>query len=162
MLNILADSASVVLFHCVPASVISYMNNDWPTSCLGGQSFRLLAMRSRVRFPVLRWEIFLGGEDPHSDHGLGSLYNLGLRFLLVLHAHTHHHSHHRGNVTEPYGRPNLRSRLHFGHNQEGDHDVYMDMWWHWKKKGVTTMREMRFIRTMTLRVCAWFQASAAM
>jgi hypothetical protein len=28
-------------------------------------------------------------------------------------------SHHRGKVTAPYGRPNLRSRLHFGHNQEG-------------------------------------------
>jgi hypothetical protein len=62
----------------------------------------------------------LAGEDPHDDHGLSSLYNLGLRPLLVLHAHTYHnHSHHRGNVTAPYGRPNLRSRLHFGHNQEG-------------------------------------------
>jgi hypothetical protein len=39
--------------------------------------------------------------------------------LLVLHAHTYRHSHHRGNVTAPDGRPSLRSRLHFGHNQEG-------------------------------------------
>jgi hypothetical protein len=31
----------------------------------------------------------------------------------------YHHSHHRGNVTAPYGRPNFRSRLHFGHKQEG-------------------------------------------
>jgi hypothetical protein len=23
-----------------------------------------------------------------------------------------------------HGRPNLRSRLHFGHNQEGDHEVH--------------------------------------
>jgi hypothetical protein len=28
-------------------------------------------------------------------------------------------SHHRGNGTAPYGRPKLRSRLHFGHNQVG-------------------------------------------
>ena len=26
----------------------------------------------RVRFPVLPWEFFLVGEDPHGDHGLGS------------------------------------------------------------------------------------------
>jgi hypothetical protein len=33
----------------------------------------LLAMRSRVGFPVLPWELSLAGKDPHSDHGLGSL-----------------------------------------------------------------------------------------
>jgi hypothetical protein len=62
-------------------------------------------MRSRVRFPVLPWEFSLTGRDSHSDHGLGSLLNLGLRSLLVLYAHTYHHSHHRGNVSVPYGRP---------------------------------------------------------
>jgi hypothetical protein len=96
-----------------------------PASWPGGQNFRLLAMRSWVRFPVLPWEFSLADEDPHSDHGLGSLQNSGLRPLLVLHAHTYHHSHHRGNVTAPYGRPNLRSRLHFGHNQEwGPRSLY--------------------------------------
>jgi hypothetical protein len=50
----------------------------------GGQSFRLLTMRSRVRFPVVPWEFFLAGEDPHSDHGLGSLYNLGLTLSLLM------------------------------------------------------------------------------
>jgi hypothetical protein len=30
-------------------------------------------MSSRVRFPVLPWGLFLEGEDPHGDHGLGSL-----------------------------------------------------------------------------------------
>src|SRR5215467_7370997 len=30
-------------------------------------------MRSRVRFPVLPRGFFLEGEDPHGDHGLGSL-----------------------------------------------------------------------------------------
>jgi hypothetical protein len=29
------------------------------------------------------------------------------------------YSYHRGNVTAPYGRPKRRSRLHFGHNQDG-------------------------------------------
>jgi hypothetical protein len=33
-------------------------------------------MRSRVRFPVLPWGSFLEGEDPHGDHGLGSLVQL--------------------------------------------------------------------------------------
>jgi hypothetical protein len=70
-------------------------------------------MKFRVPFPFLPWEFSLAGKDPHS------LYNLGLRPLLVLHVHTYHHSHHRGNVTAPYGSPNLRSRLNFRHNQEG-------------------------------------------
>jgi len=31
----------------------------------------------------------------------------------------YHHSHNRDNATAPHGRPNLRSRLHFCHAQEG-------------------------------------------
>jgi len=31
----------------------------------------------------------------------------------------YHHSHPRDNVTAPHGRPNLRSRLHCCHAQEG-------------------------------------------
>jgi hypothetical protein len=42
-------------------------------------------MRSRVRFPVLPWGFFLEGEDSFGDHGLGSLVEIGLRPLLVLH-----------------------------------------------------------------------------
>jgi hypothetical protein len=92
----------------------------WPASWLDGRTCWLLAMRSRIPFPVLPWEFSLIAEDPHSDHGLGSLYNLGLSSLPVLLAHTyHHHSHHRGNLTPLYGRSNLRSRLHFAHYQEG-------------------------------------------
>jgi hypothetical protein len=34
-----------------------------PASWSSGQSFWLLIMRSRVRFPVLPWEFFLEGED---------------------------------------------------------------------------------------------------
>jgi hypothetical protein len=44
-------------------------------------------MRSRVRFPVLPWEFFLEGGDSLGDHGLGSLVELRLRPLLVLHIH---------------------------------------------------------------------------
>jgi hypothetical protein len=52
------------------------------------------------------------------------LEKLGLRPLLVLHVYTyHHHSHHRGNVTAPYGCPNLKSWIHFGHNQEGGRKI---------------------------------------
>jgi hypothetical protein len=52
---------------------------------------------------------------------------------MVLHAHIYHNSYLRSNITAPYGRPNLRIRLHLGHNQEGGHEVYMGMWWLWKK-----------------------------
>jgi hypothetical protein len=76
-------------------------------------------MRCRVRFPVLPWEFSHIQEDLHSDHGLGSLYNLGVRPLLVLHAHTYHHSHHRGNVTASYRLPKLGSQLHFVTTRRG-------------------------------------------
>jgi len=31
-------------------------------------------------------------------------------------------AHHRDNVVAPHGRPSLTSRLHFSHNQEGNHE----------------------------------------
>ena len=34
-------------------------------------------------------------------------------------SYTYHHSHQWGNVAAPHGRPNLRRRLHYRHNQEG-------------------------------------------
>jgi hypothetical protein len=44
---------------------------------------------------------------------------------VVIHAHIYHHSHHRDNLTAPYGRSNLRSRVHIGHNQErGPRSLY--------------------------------------
>jgi hypothetical protein len=36
----------------------------------------LLSYMSRVRFPVLQCGFFLEREDPHGDHGLGSLVEL--------------------------------------------------------------------------------------
>jgi hypothetical protein len=58
-----------------------------PASWSSGQSFGLLIMRSRDRFPALPWGFFLEGEDSHADHGLGSSVELRLRPLLVLHIH---------------------------------------------------------------------------
>jgi hypothetical protein len=53
-------------------NVIYNIVSKWPASWSSGQSFWLHIIRSRVRFPVLPWEIFLEGEDSHGDHGLGS------------------------------------------------------------------------------------------
>jgi hypothetical protein len=100
-----------VLWRSIKITVKTFLH--WPASWLCGQNFWLLAMRSRVRFPVLPWKFSFTGEDPHSDHGLGGLQNLGLRPLLVLDAHTYHHSHHRGNVTAPYGRPKPQKSVTF-------------------------------------------------
>jgi hypothetical protein len=44
-----------------------------PASWSSGQSFWLLIVRSRVRFPALPWEFFPEGEDSRGDHGLGRL-----------------------------------------------------------------------------------------
>jgi hypothetical protein len=49
-----------------------------PASWCSGQSFWLLIMSSRVRFPFLSSGFFLEGEDSRGDHGLGSL--VALRF----------------------------------------------------------------------------------
>jgi hypothetical protein len=59
----------------------------WPALWSSGQSFWLLIMRSRVQFLALPWRFFLEGEDSHGYHGLGSLVELRLRPLLVLHIH---------------------------------------------------------------------------
>jgi hypothetical protein len=48
----------------------------WPALWSSGQSFWLVIIRSRVRFPVLLWGVFIEGEDSHGDHGLGSLVEL--------------------------------------------------------------------------------------
>jgi hypothetical protein len=50
------------------------------------------------------------------------LIDLDLRNLLASHFPVYHPSHHRDNVTAPHGLPNVRSRLHFRHSQEGEHE----------------------------------------
>jgi hypothetical protein len=74
-----------LFFYCwrsskTPTSIVPH---GWPASWSSDQSFWLLIMRSRVRFPVLLWEIFLEGEDPHGDHGLGSLVELRYKVWVV-------------------------------------------------------------------------------
>jgi hypothetical protein len=89
-----------------------------PASWFSVQSFWLLIMRSRVRFPVLPWGFFLEREDSHGDHGLGSLAER--RFKTSWYSiFVYHHPPHRDNVTAPHERPKLSSRLHFGYNREG-------------------------------------------
>ena len=62
--------------------------------------------------------IFLEGEDFRGDHCLGRL----VEFRFKAPPGTISSSpltHRRDNVTAPHGRPNLRSRLHLCHAQEG-------------------------------------------
>jgi hypothetical protein len=92
----------------------------WPVSWSSGQSFWLLIMRYRVRLPLLPWGFFLEREDFHGDHGLGSLVELRFKAPPRTSYSYHHHPPHRNNVPTPHGRPNLKSRLHFGHNREGE------------------------------------------
>ena len=63
--------------------------------------------------------IFPEGEDSVGDHGLGRLVEFRFKGPPGTTSSYITHSHHRDNVTAPYGRPNLRSRLHCCHAQEG-------------------------------------------
>jgi hypothetical protein len=71
VLNILLSN---IMSFCILFSLITRR-----ASLSSGQSFWLLVMRSRVRFPILPWGFFLEGEDSHGDHGLGSLVELRLK-----------------------------------------------------------------------------------
>jgi hypothetical protein len=86
---------------------------------------------SRVRFPVLTWGFFLEGEDSHGDHGLGSLVELRLRPLLVLHISPSTSSGERNCVlwaSQPQKSVTLAP-------QQGGETTksIRDMWWLWKK-----------------------------
>jgi len=63
--------------------------------------------------------IFPEEEDSCGDHGLGRLVEFTFKGPPGATSSYYHHSHHRDNVTAPHGRPNLRSRLHSCHAQEG-------------------------------------------
>jgi hypothetical protein len=68
------DTATLLKLKKLECSVLYIVNFcRRPASWSSGQSFWLLIMRSRTRFPVLPWGFFLEGEDPHGDHGLSSL-----------------------------------------------------------------------------------------
>ena len=70
-----------------------------------------------VSIPGSTVRIFPEGEDSRGDHGLGRLAEFeGPSWHYIL---LYHHSRHRDNATAPHGRPNLESRLHCCHAQEG-------------------------------------------
>jgi hypothetical protein len=124
----------IYMYVCVCLSVqISYQTPiiflysiNWlgPSSWLGGQSFWLLNMRSRVRFPVLPWEFSLAGEDPHSDHGtprshITSFTSSGQRNRALWAPHPH-----KSVTLRPQpGRGTTKS-------------VWTDMWLHWGNKSI--------------------------
>jgi hypothetical protein len=94
------------------------------------EGFLTLTTKLSLTILVAWWSELLtanhevSGSIPGSAVGIfpcsGRSPHLDIRPLLVHHAHTYnHHPHHRGNVTAPYRRPKLRSRLHFGHNPAG-------------------------------------------
>jgi hypothetical protein len=78
-------------------------------------------MRSRVQFSVLPWGFFLEGEDPHGDHGLGSLVEFKFKGPSWYFIFIYHHPPHRDNVTAPHGRLNLITSATTG---RGDHEVH--------------------------------------
>ena len=63
--------------------------------------------------------IFPEGKDSRGDHNLGRSVDVRFKGPPGTPSSYNHHSHHRDNVTAPHGRPNLRSRLHCCHAQEG-------------------------------------------
>jgi hypothetical protein len=69
----------ILILSKMPVNTIGHSNHAFYCdifyhlfSWSSGQSFWLLIVRSRVRFPALPWGFFLEGEDSHGDHSLGS------------------------------------------------------------------------------------------
>src|SRR5215475_16140493 len=91
-------------------------------------------MRSRVQFPVLPWGFFLEGEDSHGDHGLGSLVELRLRTLLVLHIHISPSTLSGQRTCASWAsQPQKSVTLRPQPGGETTKSI-RDMWWHWKKE----------------------------
>jgi hypothetical protein len=90
-------------------------------------------MRSRVRFPALKWGIFLEGEDSHGDHGLGSLVELTLRPLLILHIHVSP-STSLGQRNSAFWASQPQKSVTLRPQPGGETTKSIrDMWWHWEK-----------------------------
>jgi hypothetical protein len=106
----------------------------WPASWSSGQSFWQLIMTSRIRFPALPWGFFLEGEDSHGDHDLGSLAELRLTPLLVLHIHiSPSTSSGQRNCALWASQPQKSVTLRPQPREETTKSV-REMWWHWEKK----------------------------
>jgi hypothetical protein len=90
-------------------------------------------MRSRIRFSAVPWGFFLEGDDYHGNHGLGSLVELRLRPLLVLHIHiSPSTSSGQRNCASWASQPQTLVTLR---PQPGGETTKSerDMWWHWGK-----------------------------
>jgi hypothetical protein len=119
---------------------VTYINPSRPATWSIGQSFWLMIMRSRVRFPVLAWGFSLEGEDSHGDHGLGSLVELRLRSVLVLLIHV--------SPTTSSGQRSCASwafppqKLVTLQPQRGGVTTksIRDMWWYWRKTKTLTLQ----------------------
>jgi hypothetical protein len=115
------------------ANYLTHQFQHGAASWSSGQIFWLLTMRSRVRFPALTWAFFLEGEDPHGDHGLGSLVELKLRPLLALHTHVTPPSTSSGQcnraswASQPQRSVTLRPQPGGGTTKS-----IRDMWWRWR------------------------------
>jgi hypothetical protein len=113
---------------------VCYFVCDRPAPWSSGQSFWQLIVRSRVRFPVLPLGFFLEGEDSHGDHGLGSLVELRLTPLLVLHIHVSPStSSGQRNCASWASQPEKSATLRPQPGGETTKSI-RDMWWHWPKK----------------------------
>jgi hypothetical protein len=128
-----------------------------PISWSSGQSFWLLIMRSRVRFPVLPWGLFLEGEDPLGDHVLGSLVEF--RFKAppgTSYSYTPSTSSGQGNCASWASQPQKSVTLRPQLGGETTKSI-RDMWWHLKKifPGLTAVlgRSLLFVEVsrLTLR-----------
>jgi hypothetical protein len=82
--------------------------------------------------------VFLEREDSHCDHGLGSLVNLGLRPVLILHIHISPSNSSRQRncaswASQPHKSVTLRPQPGGGTTKS-----IRDIWWHWIKKAKST------------------------
>jgi hypothetical protein len=117
----------------LPEINVDYITFNRPASLSSGQSFRILIMRSRVRFPTLPWGFFLEGEYSHGDHSLSSSVELKLRPLLVLYIHVSPPtSSEQHNCASWASQPQKSVTLRPQPGRETTKSV-RDMWWHWGK-----------------------------
>jgi hypothetical protein len=125
---------SALHFYCLGRKCGYKQYKRRPASCSSGQSFWLLIMRSRVRFPVLPWDFSLKGEDSHGDHGVGSLVELRLRPHLLLNIHiSPSTSSGQRNCASWVSQPQKSVTLRPQPGGETTKSI-RDMWWHWWNK----------------------------
>jgi hypothetical protein len=112
-------------------------------------------MRSRVRFPILLWGFFFEGEDFHGDHGLGSLVELRLRPLLVLHIHVSPFtSSGQRNCASWASQPQKSVTLRSQPGGETTKSI-RDTLWHWREKIRQVSKLVSREAVYRYDVCSW-------